>query len=575
MRDRARVDRWCVLWSLLLAVLLLGPALGHGFVLSYDMVWVPDLALNRDALGLASGLPRAVPSDALVATLDEVVPGMLLQKLVLLGALAAGGVGASRLVPARLPLAARLAVVGVFQWNAFVVERLLIGHWPVLVGYALLPWILLLATRWRESGRLPLALPLLLPLASLSASAGLVSAVALLAGGWGTARRRLLLVLVACANAPWLVAGLAHAARAATDPDGARVFALHDEGSLPGPLAALSLGGIWNSQVVPDSRTGALGWATLLVVLGVAAVGARPWWRATAPRARATLLICWAVGWGSAVLTWLAPAAVGWLGEHVPGAGVIRDGARLLGLCAPLLVVLIGYGVTTLVQRLAMTRAAAAGTLVAAALLPVALLPDAAWGASGRLRPADYPDLWARARTVLAERDPEGDVLVLPLTSFRAPRWNHDRPVFDPLGRYLGRPYVASDVLAVDDTVLDGEDPRVDEVAAALRAETPELRRTALLHAGITAVVIDYAAIEQTGAGAVSRIEGETLLVTTDIHVVALPEPTASVGPADTAGVGTRVAVGAAWAAYLALPGLTLLVVARRRRRRCYAGGSP
>ena len=50
------------LWSVVLAVLLLGPALGHGFVLSYDMVWVPDLALGRDALGARL---RAAPGGAL------------------------------------------------------------------------------------------------------------------------------------------------------------------------------------------------------------------------------------------------------------------------------------------------------------------------------------------------------------------------------------------------------------------------------------------------------------------------------------------------------------------------------
>ena len=86
-----------VLWALALALLVLGPALGHGFLLVRDMVWVPDLALRADALGLGSGLPRAVPSDAVVAVLDEIVPGMLLQKLVLVLALAAGGVGAARL----------------------------------------------------------------------------------------------------------------------------------------------------------------------------------------------------------------------------------------------------------------------------------------------------------------------------------------------------------------------------------------------------------------------------------------------------------------------------------------------
>ena len=82
------------------AVLLLGPALGRGYVLSYDMVWVPDLALRPDVLGVGSGLPRAVPSDAVVAVLDEVVPGMLLQKLVLLGALVGAGSGSA---PRRRP----------------------------------------------------------------------------------------------------------------------------------------------------------------------------------------------------------------------------------------------------------------------------------------------------------------------------------------------------------------------------------------------------------------------------------------------------------------------------------------
>ena len=74
---RASGTRDCAagLWSLALALLLLGPALGPGYVLSYDMVWVPDLALRPDFLGLGSGLPRAVPSDAVVSVLDEVVPG--------------------------------------------------------------------------------------------------------------------------------------------------------------------------------------------------------------------------------------------------------------------------------------------------------------------------------------------------------------------------------------------------------------------------------------------------------------------------------------------------------------------
>src|SRR3546814_6013260 len=95
-----RISDWSsdVCSSDLLGSLLLGPALGRGYVLSYDMVWVPDLALRTDFLGVDSALPRAVPSDAVVSVLDELVPGMLLQKLVLLMGLVAAGAGAARLV---------------------------------------------------------------------------------------------------------------------------------------------------------------------------------------------------------------------------------------------------------------------------------------------------------------------------------------------------------------------------------------------------------------------------------------------------------------------------------------------
>ena len=261
-------------WSLALALVLLGPALAPGYVLSYDMVWVPDLALRPDFLGLGSGLPRAVPSDAVVAVLDEVVPGMLLQKLVLVGMLTAAGAGAAALVADVAP--ARCLAASVYVWNPFVVERLVLGHWPVLVGYAVLPWLVLAARRHRHEGRLPAALWLLVPLGSLSASAGLATALVVLAFGlvgasWPANAR--LVGLVAAANAPWVVAGLLHAADATSDAAGARLFAGQDEGMLPGPLAFLGLGGIWNQQVVPETRDGVL--AVLLLVAPGAGRGRR------------------------------------------------------------------------------------------------------------------------------------------------------------------------------------------------------------------------------------------------------------------------------------------------------------
>ena len=157
-RPVINVGRWApTTWALVLALLLLGPALGHGYVLSYDMVWVPDLTLRPDFLGVGSGLPRAVPSDAVVSVLDAIIPGMLLQKVVLLGSLVSGGVGAALLTDTT-SVTARLVATTVYEWSAFVGERLLMGHWPVLLGFAALPWVILACQSWRRSGRTPVAL---------------------------------------------------------------------------------------------------------------------------------------------------------------------------------------------------------------------------------------------------------------------------------------------------------------------------------------------------------------------------------------------------------------------------------
>ena len=555
-----RVARWHryvpFAWSLVLSLLLLGTALGRGYVLSYDMVWVPDLAMRPSFLGLSSTLPRAVPSDAVVAVLDEVVPGMLLQKLVLLGMLALAGAGAARLTEDSL--VARLVAVTVYVWSPFVAERLVIGHWPVLVGYAALPWVVDAARVWRATGRLPLRLWWLVPLGSLSASAGLATAVALVAFAVARGRARLLVALVVAGNVPWLVSGLLHAGDAVTSETGARTFALHGEGSVPAPLAALTLGGIWNSEVVPSSRTGVLSWMSLVFLVGLIAAGSRRWRAAVGPRDVRAFLCCWTIGFLLAVLTWLAPGAMGWLFGHVPGAALVRDGSRLLCLCAVAVASVAGYGAATVVRRL--PPPARPGLAFALVMLPVALLPDAAFGVSGRLRPADFPSDFDAARSVVQRAHDDGvggDVLVLPLSSYRQPSWNHDNKVLDPLGRFLPLDYVASDDLYVDGRRVRGEDRRARAAAAALEEGTPEERAARLSRLGI-----GFVATEKD-AGRSPHVAAKTLLDRPTLTVQQLA------GPSDlSAPRRWIVAMACAWSLFLIPPVVALLAGLRRRANR-------
>ena len=558
------------LLALALSLLLLGPALAPGFVLTYDMVWVPDLDLGLPALGLGTALPRAVPSDAVVAVLDELVPGMWLQKLVLVGSLAGGAPAVARLVAG--PPVARAVAVTFWVWNPFVVERLLLGAWPVLVAYAVLPWILLHGARWRRrddgGGRGSGAwLLLLAPLGSLSPSAGLMTCVALAASllgpGRGEARRgrpaRWILVALA-AQAPWVVSGLLHAGAAAPGVPGFEIFAPSSEGFASPLLAALSFGGVWNSEVVPASRTDLRGVGYAAVLLALAALGAARAWRHERGAAPwRALVACWAVGFGLVVLTTLAAGSLDAAARAVPGLALLRDGSRLLGLCVPLLAVAAGLGAGALCAAVASavssaSRVAAAVAGLVCVLAPLALLPDAAAGAGGRLGAVDYPvayaDLPARTAGALAEGSGAGTgagaTLVLPLSTYRAPVWNDGRPVLDPVPRLVVGDVVAGGGLIVSGTLLPGEDPREREAAAVLR--TPggaDARRAALAGIGIGAVVVDGAA---PGGAEALRALGLAQTRPTDGPRVLALRPSADA--VRSVPVGWGAAMAAAWIAY-------------------------
>ena len=501
-----------VLWSTVLAVLMLGSALAPGFVLTYDMVWVPDLAVRGDFLGLGSSLPRAVPSDMVVALLDEVVPGVVLQKAVLVGTLVVAGTGAWRLVGlaglvGRSGVLAGLAASTLYVWNPFVAERLGIGHWPLLMTYAALPWIHVHARRLAAGERSLAQLVLWLAFASLSPAGGIVAgvyAVVGVAAEGRTAARSVAwtVAAVAALNAPWIAAGALHGAGAVSDAAAVRLFAAQGEGVLPAWAAVLGLGGIWNAEVVPASRTTGVALVSLVLVLAVCAAGLRSWLGSTSRQARWAMVVPAGLGLVVGLAGAVAPDAVGWVVAQVPGGGLVRDGTRFVALVAPLQAVLFGHGVARLAASVpARAPAAVLGTVLV--LAPVTLMPDAALGLSGRLGAVDFPDEYEAARRAVEQsRDAgrEGDVLSLPFTSYRRPGWNDGRRTLDPVGRYLPADYLASDTLVVSGTEVPGEDARARRVARDLATLTGDDLQQALASEGVAWVVADLETVNALAA---------------------------------------------------------------------------
>jgi hypothetical protein len=162
-----------------------------------------------------------------------------------------------------------------------------------------------------------------------------------------------------------------------------------------------------------------------------------------------------------------------WLVANVPGAGLLRDGQKFLIPYALLLALALSLGAEVLADRLDRRLDANAGriVLVAAALLPVAILPDLAFGAAGQLRPVHYPADWdvVAARVDAAP----GEVLSLPFVGYQRYGWNHGQVVRDPAPRYLDAPVLMNDALRVGDLTVAGEDRRASRARALLDAGHP------------------------------------------------------------------------------------------------------
>jgi hypothetical protein len=563
-------------WPWVLSLVILGPLLRPGFVLSYDMVFVPDLAFRSDFLGLGTGLPRAVPSDALVSLLDELVPGQLLEKALLLGALVLAGSGARRLVPSD-NLTAQLAAISLYVWNPYVAERLGIGHWPLLLAYASLPWLFDAARRARAGEAAIPTMVLWLALAATSAGGGVIAAVFALAcvvGRGRAARQRTLLVAVGAlaVNAPWIVAGALHGNGALSDPRGVEAFAARAEGLLSLPLTVLGLGGIWNAEVVPASRAGWPAVAALVMTVALSALALRGWRNLVPPRDRHALLATAAVGLLIALMGSVLPQVLVWLGSTVPGAGLLRDGSRFLALLAPLAACLFGLGVSAL-ATLVRSRPVRISVATSLVLLPIALLPDVGLALAGQLRAVQFPSEYAEARQSIDDRLHQhggGDLLLLPFNSYRVPTWNDGRRTLDPLGRFMTPNYLGSDTLVVSGVTVAGEDDRARRVAELLeKGGSPRELARQLGQEGIRWVLLDKESQEVVPAAVpTARFDGFPVIHEGSRLVVwELPGPV-STAPRSAADAAVWSAWVAAGACVLVCGGLVAVRLARTRRHR-------
>jgi hypothetical protein len=460
-----------------LALLVVAPLLSPGYLLLRDAVSTPRSYLTDNALGLISA-PRATPQDVAIALASHVVDGGVVVKALLVSGLWLAGWGAGRLVAAVVPesgAGGQFAAITLAIWNPYVGERLLQGHWSLLLGYGCLPWVAttVLALRSVES----LYLPGLFGLAFWIALAGLTPTGLILAAIVGlvcvtvpgvSSRPRCAAIVVAMSGVaalPWLtasLAGLSSADKMWAHTPGIAAFAARAEPGL-GTLGSLaSLGGIWNADAVPVSRTTYFTLASAFVLLGLVTAGVLAL-RRSAPARPLLVLALVSVVVPAALATGPGLAALHAVVEAMPGLGVLRDAQKWVALAMPGYA-LAGAGAVVALRR--WLRPLSAALLCCLAL--VLSLPDLAWGVGGKVASVRYPGDWAAVAAAI-NREP-AEVAVLPADTMRRFAWSGPAPVLDPLPRWLRADVLTTGDLTISGTTVLGEGDKARDVQRLLLA---------------------------------------------------------------------------------------------------------
>ncbi len=547
--------------GMLCAVVALGPALRPGYLLFYDMVFVPHLPINAHTLGVDGSVPRAVPNDLVVAVLSQVAPGWVVQKVLLVAVFVLVGAGVGRLVRSR-PAAAAAAVFAC--WNPYLGERLAIGHWGFLLGYAVLPFLVAAAGAYRrgtDRGRVRLGVwtVLMALTGSTGAVLGLLTVLCVMLVPGQSVRPRIgrigwAIGLFLLANAPWWFTYLTLAPHSGADPAGVEAFMSRADTPLGLFPSLLTTGGIWNEGVWFAGRDSVVVSAAALIVTLVALVVAartRGWRRDPALTGLGVAgLICLFVAAASAL-----PGGrdlVRLIVTDVPGGGLLRDSQKFVAVWALVVAVAAGIMVQRLCEAASTARIGRPATALVAgivALWPVATLTGMVWGAGGKWDAVAYPTAYTRMADRI-DRLPAGAVAIFPWTLYRSYAWDGHRVVLDPWQRLVDRPVLVNDDLPLSDRVVRGESAAARRVTTALHSGGDAL--SALRQDGVRYVLVET---DQPRTAGVPRLDASSRIARA---------PGLALYDIGRHGVVAGVSQPHAWWRYLGLAagGVAVLVVA-------------
>lgn len=488
-----------------LTLAIMGPLLLPGFILTLDMVFVPNPPLPQS-------VSNSFVLDAAIHYLSTFIPGDIVQKVLLSAIIFFSAVGMHKLVAYVRPksLAHEWPWVpwfaGLFYIvNPFVYERFMAGQYKVLLGYMLLPFIVKAALKFLarpQWGRLwPLTLLVVLVgifSVHVLGFAAIILLIMVIVSIWRQPTKQYMLEVakwgslgvlgMLLLSSYWLVpAMLGHGDIAASVAgfDTADTNAFATDGGLFG---VLQLQGFWleaQGLFMPAEKPLPLSGLWQLALWAVIVTGAIVAWKVQRPIAIifvATSIV--------AVILALGTPLNDFLSSFVPFFAGYREPQKFVALLALSYAYFGAFGVAALLHLVAdkFQQMAINAVVLVLLLLPILNAPTMIWGFYGQLTPRQYPADWHAMDQELQKLGDDKHILFLPWHLYMQFSFSK-RIIANPAEKFFDAPIIAS-----NDPEYAGISPETsDEMKAKLTDEIlPNAGSTNTLGQQLAALDIGY-----------------------------------------------------------------------------------
>lgn len=513
-------NHWPVFLMLLLPVVVLGPALGRGYILRYDMVFSPHVHLGIDTIGEGVGLYQYVPLMAVLKVLSFGLPMDIVQKLILFAIFFLAAYTMYRSVPVKSTVA-RLVAGSMYAINPFTYDRLMAGHWRFLLAYSITPLVVkgfyalftkpcrsnfvYAAAWWMAAVLLNVHHIMILGLVFVCFAIFFVrdKRTALYTVG--------LVLAMGLLNLWWIIP--AYTTNNVTHSfDLAQFYAFATQSDMAYGIwfNMISLQGFWFSdwQSIKDASSlwplVVFGWLVLVFV----GVGGWSAYKRNHQKLLAGLALASVVAFVFASGPYPAFSSMNtWLYTHVPGLSAMREPQKFLAIVALMYAFAAAKGLDVLLQRRLVKSAASVGVVFI--LSTIVLMQPMFWACAGQLKPIDYPSSWHNFYEYLQQHKDTGKVIVLPWDLYTDSTFT-DTLVANPAQAFYGGRVIQSKNMNIS-TVKDEQSSQHIAIDQAIQSkDAKQILRT------MQSVDANYIMITEIS----KKSEYDWMLSTPDLYVL-------------------------------------------------------